>query len=62
MFTIKIEYIRCGRATHRLSLYEDGFFIRDMEYMYYSKREMLRNFKELTGIKGKHNVEILEVF
>lgn len=62
MLTIKIEYIRCGWARHRLSLYKDWNFVTSMDYMGYSKREMLRKFKELTGIKGKHNVEILEVF
>lgn len=62
MLTITIKRIPRGWATHRLTLYQDGFFVKDMDYMGYSKREMLRKFKELTGIKGKHNVEILEVF
>lgn len=60
MLTITIKYIPRGWASHRLTLYDDGLFVADADYMYCSKREMLRDFKELTEIKGKHNVKILD--
>lgn len=61
MFKIEIRRLPRGWATHRLTLYEDGCFVEDMDYMYYTKREMIKDFKERAGIKGKHGVKITEV-
>lgn len=61
MLKIEIERIPRGWATHRLTLYEDGYCVDCMDYMGYSKREMLRDFKARTGARGKHGVKITEV-
>lgn len=61
MLEIKITRIPRGWATHRLELYKDGRFVDSVDYMYYTKREMVQDFKERTGIKGKHGVKITEV-
>lgn len=61
MFEIEIRIIPRGWASHRLTLYEDGCFVHDEDYLYYTKREMLRDFKERTGVKGKHGVKITDL-
>lgn len=61
MLEIKIRRIPRGWASHRLTLYEDGYFVEDMDYMDYTKREMVRDFKERTGLKGKHEVKIMDL-
>lgn len=61
MLKIEIERIPRGWATHRLTLYEDGRSVDCMDYMGYTKREMLRDFKARTGTRGKHGVKITEV-
>ena len=61
MLMIKIKRLPRGWASYRLTLYENGVFVDDMDYMYCNKREMIRDFKERTGIKGKHGAKIMEV-
>lgn len=58
---IKIERISTGWASHRLTLYINGDEVKYMDYLYYTKREMIKKFKEYTGIKGRHGIEIVEV-
>ncbi len=61
MLKIEIERISRGWATHRLTLYEDGYLVDCMDYLYYTKREMIKDFKARTGIRGRHGVKITEV-
>lgn len=61
MFKIEIRIISRGWATHELTLYEDGYLIDAMNYMDYTRREMLRDFKARTGIRGKHGVKIIDL-
>ena len=61
MLEIKIRRIPRGWATHKLALYEDGYLIDAMNYMDYTRREMLRDFKARTGIRGKHGVKIIDL-
>lgn len=61
MFEIEIRRIPRGWASHRLTLYEDGYFVEYMDYMDYTKREMVRDFKARTGLRGKHGVKITDL-